>query len=159
MTDSQRTVTTTLPTGAFRMCLQLAPTCHVSRMCFINVYHHMQVLVSHNQLQLPPDPADSTPAAAAAGQAKSPSENKARGSSPRPKRPRRAPIPAPAPDSSLRYMLVAVPDVRGRETRDVLSHHEVQGVMGALADQGSGGVIVQEVPRVQYFLDVLREQL
>jgi hypothetical protein len=56
-------------------------------------------------------------------------------------------------------MLVVMPDVRGREARDVLSHHEVQGVVGALANERNRGVIVGEVERVQYFLDVLREQL
>lgn len=119
----------------------------------------MQVLVSQNQLQLPPDTADSPPPPPAAA-ADAPNKNKSpSSSSPPPKRPRRAPIPAPAPDSSLRYMLVVLPDIGAPGVREILSHHELHGVAGALANEHAGNVIVGEVGRAQYFLNVLREQL
>jgi hypothetical protein len=107
-----------------------------------------QVLLQQNQLEQPP--ADNTAAAAAAAGG-APSLARANSSG-------RTPIPAPARPSTLRYMLVAVPDLN-EDVGSVLTDNERQHVLESLASDKPRGVVVAYARRLLHFLGVLKQQL
>lgn len=107
--------------------------CHCLQSTYVSLYcglyFFLQVMIQQNQLQPASDP---------------------RG---------RAPIPSPGCGSTLRYMLLVLPDLRAQDSQGVLTDAERQAVLSGLASDQLRSVAAGTAGQVLQFLRVLRQQL